>query len=44
MGKQEGRIIAVVERSTNRFVGVYFEQAGMGMVQIAGKLFAPTCW
>jgi ribonuclease R len=40
MGKQEGRIIDVVERATNRFVGVYFEQAGMGMVQIDGKLFA----
>jgi ribonuclease R len=40
MGKQEGRIIDVVERATNRFVGVYFEQAGMGMVQIDGKIFA----
>lgn len=38
MGKQEGRILDVVERSTNRFVGVYFEQAGMGMVQIDGKI------
>jgi ribonuclease R len=40
MGKQEGSVIDVVERATNRFVGVYFEQAGMGMVQIDGKLFA----
>ena len=40
MGKHEGRIIDVVERATNRFVGVYFEQAGMGMVQIDGKIFA----
>jgi ribonuclease R len=40
MGKQEGRIIDVVERSTNRFVGVYFEQAGMGMAQIDGKIFS----
>ena len=40
MGKPEGRIIDVIERATNRFVGVYFEQAGMGMVQIDGKLFA----
>ena len=39
MGKQEGRIIDVIERATNRFVGVYFEQAGMGMVQIDGKIF-----
>jgi ribonuclease R len=40
MGKQEGRIIDVVSRATNRFVGVYFEQAGMGLVQIDGKIFA----
>ncbi len=40
MGKHEGRIIDVVERATNRFVGVYFEQAGMGMVQIDGKIIA----
>jgi ribonuclease R len=40
MGKFEGRIIDVVERATNRFVGVYFEQAGMGLVQVDGKIFA----
>jgi ribonuclease R len=39
LGKLEGRIIDVVERATSRFVGSYFEQAGMGMVQIDGKLF-----
>src|SRR3954468_9105798 len=39
MGKHEGRIIDVIERATNRFVGVYFEEAGMGMVQIDGKIF-----
>ncbi len=39
LGKQEGRIIDVVERARNRFVGVYFEQAGMGMVQVDGKIF-----
>src|SRR3954454_5145599 len=39
MGKHEGQIIDVVERATNRFVGVYFEQAGMGMVQVDGKIF-----
>lgn len=38
-GKLEGRIIDVVTRATNRFVGTYFEQGGMGMVQIDGKLF-----
>jgi ribonuclease R len=39
MGKLEGRIIDVVERATNRFVGVYFEQAGMGLVQVDGNIF-----
>ena len=39
MGKEEGRIIDVVERATNRFVGTYFVQGGMGMVQIDGKVF-----
>ena len=38
-GKQEGRIIDVVERATNRFVGTYFEQGGMGLVQVDGKVF-----
>jgi ribonuclease R len=44
MGKHEGSIIAVVERATNRFVGVYFEQAAMGMVQIDGKLFTQAIY
>ncbi|MCI0492115.1 MAG: RNB domain-containing ribonuclease [Planctomycetes bacterium] len=39
MGKQEGHIIDVVERAASRFVGVYFEQAGMGLVQVDGKIF-----
>ncbi len=39
MGKPEGRVIDVVERATNRFVGTYLEQAGMGLVQIDGKIF-----
>jgi ribonuclease R len=44
MGKVEGRIIDVIERATNRFVGVYFEQAGMGLVQVDGKVFTnPIC-
>ncbi len=38
-GKFEGRILDVIDRATNRFVGTYFEQGGMGMVQIDGKLF-----
>jgi ribonuclease R len=40
MGKLEGRIIDVVSRATNRFVGVYFEHASMGLVQVDGKVFA----
>ena len=40
MGKISGRIIDVVERATNRFVGTYLEQGGMGLVQIDGKIFS----
>jgi ribonuclease R len=40
MGKVEGRIIDVVDRATNRFVGTYLELAGMAMVQVDGKIFA----
>lgn len=40
MGKLEGRVVDVVDRATNRFVGVYFEEVGMGMVQIDGGLFS----
>ena len=39
MGKFEGRIIDVVERVTNQFVGTYFVQGGMGLVQVDGKIF-----
>jgi len=39
LGKVEGRIIEVIDRATNRFVGTYFEQAGMAMVQVDGKIF-----
>ncbi len=39
MGKLEGRVIDVIQRATNRFVGTYFEQAGMGLVQVDGKIF-----
>lgn len=40
MGKISGRIIDIVERATNRFVGTYLEQGGMGLVQIDGKIFS----
>jgi ribonuclease R len=39
MGKLEGRIIDVVDRSTNRFVGTYLESGGMAYVQVDGKVF-----
>ena len=38
--KQEGEVVEVLERDTNRFVGVYFEAAGVGMVQVDGTVFA----
>src|SRR5690606_2177699 len=40
MGKSEGRVVDIVERATNRFVGTYSVTAGMGVVQIDGKIFA----
>ncbi len=40
LGKSEGRIIDIVERATNRFVGTYAVTAGMGVVQIDGKIFS----
>ncbi|MCA9229802.1 MAG: ribonuclease R [Planctomycetales bacterium] len=40
MGKPEGRVIDVVERANNRFVGTYFVKSGMGLVQVDGKVFA----
>ena len=39
LGKLEGKIIDVVQRATNRFVGSYFVESGMGWVQIDGKVF-----
>lgn len=39
-GKSEGRVIDVVERATNRFVGTYLVEGGMGLVQIDGKVFS----
>ncbi len=39
MGKVEGRIIDVVERANNQFVGSYLVEGGMGLVQIDGKVF-----
>ncbi|MCH2113722.1 MAG: ribonuclease R [Pirellulales bacterium] len=40
LGKQEGRIVDIVERATNRFVGTYFIQNGMGYVQVDGRFFS----
>ncbi len=40
LGKSEGRVIDIVERATNQFVGTYLVQSGMGLVQVDGKVFA----
>ncbi len=40
LGKSEGRIVDIVERATNRFVGTYAVTGGMGVVQIDGKIFS----
>lgn len=39
-GKSEGRVIDIVERATNQFVGTYLITGGMGLVQIDGKVFS----
>ncbi|MEN1681575.1 MAG: ribonuclease R [Planctomycetota bacterium] len=39
-GKPEGKLVDIVTRATNTFVGTYFEQSGMGLVQVDGKVFA----
>ena len=39
-GKPEGKLVDLVERSTNQFVGAYFEQDGMGLVDVDGKVFS----
>ncbi len=38
-GKPEGLILDVIERETNRFVGVYSESAGQGFVEVDGGVF-----
>ncbi len=40
LGRRAGRLVDVLERQTNRFVGTYFEQAGMGLVQVDGTVFS----
>ncbi|MGE0757356.1 MAG: ribonuclease R [Pirellulaceae bacterium] len=35
-----GEVLEIIERETHRFVGVYFERAGSGLVQVDGNLFA----
>jgi len=42
--RPRGEIVEVLERETNRFVGVYFEQAEMGFVQVDGKVFAQAVY
>lgn len=39
-GKLRGRILRVLQRQTHQFVGVYFERAGRGYVQVDGAVFA----
>ncbi len=39
-GRREGRIIEIVERETNQFVGTYFEETGQSFVRVDGAVFA----
>jgi ribonuclease R len=36
---KHGKIVKVLERETHRFVGSYFERAGVGLVQVDGTVF-----
>ncbi|MEN0111167.1 MAG: ribonuclease R, partial [Planctomycetota bacterium] len=38
-GKPTGKVVDIVERATNQFVGSYYESAGMGLVEVDGKVF-----
>ncbi|MGL4514893.1 MAG: ribonuclease R [Lacipirellulaceae bacterium] len=38
-GKAEGKVVDVVSRATNQFVGTYFEAEGLGLVRVDGKVF-----
>ncbi len=38
-GKPEGIILDIIERETNRFVGVYSESDGQGFVEVDGGVF-----
>jgi len=39
-GRRCGRIVAILERATNTFVGTYFEEGGEGFVQVDGNTFS----
>ena len=39
-GRTAGEVAEILERETHQFVGVYFEQEGVGRVQVDGKVFA----
>lgn len=40
MLRQAGEIVAILERDTHQFVGVYKERGGTGYVEVDGKVFA----
>lgn len=42
--RMSGRIVEVIERRNNRFVGTYGEQDGMGLVTIDGGLLDAPVW
>lgn len=39
-GKPDGKLVDIIERATNQFVGTYFEEGGAGLVEVDGKLFS----
>ncbi|MEZ6056570.1 MAG: ribonuclease R [Planctomycetaceae bacterium] len=43
-GRRSGVVVEVLERATNVFVGTYFEDDGVGWVEIDGKDFNEPIW
>jgi len=43
-GQRCGRIVEVLQRATNRFVGLYFEEDGQGYVFIDGRNYEEAIW
>lgn len=43
-GKPNGKVVDIVERATNQFVGTYHESAGSAEVEVDGKVFGEAIY